>query len=76
VFILVNSLSGLAGQFINADAKLNWRFVIPLILAVIAGGQIGSRLGISMFSQVTVKRATALLVLYVSLRIFHKYLFT
>jgi uncharacterized membrane protein YfcA len=76
VFILVNSLSGLAGQFINTDAKLNWRFVIPLILAVIAGGQIGSRLGISMFSQVTVKRATALLVLYVSLRIFHKYLFT
>ncbi len=76
VFILVNSLAGVAGQAMNPNFNFNLQFVLPLILAVIAGGQIGSRLGISYFSQVAVKRATALLVLYVSLRIFYKYLFS
>lgn len=75
VFILVNSLAGLAGQFLHPDFSFDWRFVLPLLIAVIAGGQIGSRMGITYFSQVTVKRATAVLVLYVSLRIFYKYLF-
>ena len=74
VFILVNSLSGLFGQMFHPDFHLEWRFVLPLLLSVIAGGQIGSRLGISYFSQVMVKRATAILVLYVSIRIFLKYL--
>jgi uncharacterized membrane protein YfcA len=75
VFILANSIAGLAGQAFNPDFKLNVSLVVPLLIAVLAGGQIGSRLGISYFSQRTVKRATAILVLYVSLRIFHKYLF-
>lgn len=76
VFILANSLAGIGGQAMNPDFHFNWRFVFPLIIAVIIGGQIGSRLGISYFSQVTVTRATAILVLYVSLRIFYKYLFS
>ena len=76
VFILVNSLAGLTGQAFQPEFKLHLPFVIPLLLAVIAGGQIGSRLGISYFSQGIVKRATAILVLYVSMRIFYKYLFT
>jgi uncharacterized membrane protein YfcA len=74
VFILANSIAGLMGQGLNPDFSLDWQFVLPLIIAVIAGGHIGSRLGISLFSQVTVKRATAILVLYVSVRIFLKYL--
>lgn len=75
VFILVNSFAGLAGQVFHPQFSFEWRTVWPLLLAVIAGGQFGSRLGITYFSQVTVKRATAVLVLYVSLRIFYKYLF-
>jgi len=74
VFILVNSLAGLWGQTFQEGFHFNWELALPLIAAVIAGGQIGSRLGISYFRQVTVKRATALLVLYVSIRIFIKYL--
>ncbi len=74
VFILVNSIAGLAGQSLHPGFALDWTFAFPLIIAVIAGGQIGSRLGISYFSQMTVKRGTALLVLYVSARIFFKYL--
>ncbi|HLF64625.1 MAG TPA: sulfite exporter TauE/SafE family protein [Saprospiraceae bacterium] len=76
VFILVNSLAGLAGQFLHSDFSFEWRFVLPLLFAVIAGGRIGSWLGITYFSQIMVKRATALLVLYVSMRILHKYLFS
>lgn len=74
VFILVNSLAGLGGQLVQSEFHLEWNFVIPLLLAVIIGGQIGSRLGISFFNQRTVMRVTALLVLYVGVRIFFKYL--
>lgn len=74
VFILANSIAGLAGQATHPDFRFNWSLVLPLLAAVITGGQIGSRLGISYFSQMTVKRATAILVIYVSLRIFWKYL--
>jgi uncharacterized membrane protein YfcA len=76
VFILANSIAGLAGQSLRPDFRFQWKLILPLILAVIIGGQIGSRLGITYFSQRTVKRATAVLVLYVSLRIFYKYLIT
>jgi uncharacterized membrane protein YfcA len=74
IFILVNSIAGLAGQTFHPDFRIDWAFALPLLIGVVAGGQIGSRLGISYFSQVAVKRATALLVLYVSVRIFIKYL--
>lgn len=74
VFILVNSLAGLGGQLLQTNFHLEWKFILPLLLAVIVGGQIGSRLGISFFNQRTVMRVTALLVLYVGVRIFLKYL--
>lgn len=74
LFILVNSFAGLAGQVLHPDLHLNAMEVLPLVVAVIAGGQIGSRLGVTWFSQTAVKRATALLVLYASARLFIKYL--
>jgi uncharacterized membrane protein YfcA len=74
IFILVNSIAGLAGQALHPEFMVNWTLVLPLLGSVIVGGQIGSRLGISYFSQDTVKRATAILVMYVSVRIFIKYL--
>jgi uncharacterized membrane protein YfcA len=72
VFILLNSLAGLAGQagklggFDHGRAMLEWW---PLFMAVLIGGQLGSWLGAGRFSEVTVKRLTAVLVLYVAVRL-------
>ncbi len=68
-FILVNSLSGLAGQLIKLNASGGIPDVLaywPLALAVFAGGQIGSVLGIRVLSPVLIRRATAVLILYVA----------
>lgn len=61
-FILVNSISGLMGQ-LQQQPNLDWHFIWPLLLAVFAGGQIGSRLGAKKFNPVYVKRITAVLIL-------------
>ena len=61
-FILVNSISGLAGQ-LQQRSSLDWNFIWPLLLAVLAGGKIGSRLGAQKFNPVYVKRITAILIL-------------
>ena len=74
VFILVNSLAGLTGQALRPGFDIDWQFSIPLMLAVGAGGQLGSRLGVKTFSQRSVKRATAILIIFVSLRILWRYL--
>ena len=71
-FILVNSLSGLAGQLsklidsdIAGDALAYW----PLALAVLLGGQIGSRLGALRMPEKLIKRLTAVLMIYVAVRL-------
>ncbi len=70
-FILVNSVSGLYGQWTKMNGfsiDAYW----PLLLAVLIGGQCGSRLGSGkMFSQNNVRRLTACLSLFVSLRILY-----
>ncbi|MEZ4886077.1 MAG: sulfite exporter TauE/SafE family protein [Chitinophagales bacterium] len=73
-FILVNSISGLAGQMSNPEFKLNWEFAAMLMGAVFVGGQIGSRLGAVWFSPNWVRRLTAVLILFVGVRILLKYL--
>lgn len=62
VFILVNSISGLAGQF-TRSVDISYGYLLPLALAVLAGGQIGSRLGAKRFNPVYIKRITAILIL-------------
>jgi len=62
LFILVNSISGLAGQM-QQRSSVDWRFVLPLLLSVFIGGQIGSRLGAKKFNPLYVKRITAVLIL-------------
>lgn len=73
-FILVNSISGLAGQMSHPDFHLNWKFSGLLMFAVFVGGQIGSRLGAAWFSPTWVRRMTAVLILFVGVRILLKYL--
>lgn len=63
IYILVNSISGLFGQFSHAIPNLDWKFLLPLLGAVFIGGQIGSRLGARVFNVLYIKRITAVLIL-------------
>ena len=72
VFIFVNSIAGLSGQFMkNNNTNLINEFVgyYWLFFAVLIGGNIGTYLGIKTFHPKIVRRLTAILVIYVSLRI-------
>ena len=74
-FILVNSMSGLTGQLLNPDFTIDWSLTSILLITVFIGGQIGSRLSHKLFSPIQLKKATAILIAYVSIRILWKYLF-
>lgn len=72
LFILVNSLSGLAGQAtklteikLAAAALSYW----PLLAAVLVGGQIGSRLGAAGMPEAWLRRITGFVVLYAAVRL-------
>ena len=71
-FILVNSIAGLAGQSSKLvdmgqieAAYAYW----PLLPAVFFGGLIGNYMGVFKLSEIWVKRLTAILILYVALRL-------
>ena len=68
VFILVNSISGLAGQLMR-NSIIDWMFVGPLLISVFVGGQIGSRLGAKTFNAIYIKRITAVLIFIVAFKI-------
>lgn len=72
LFILVNSASGLAGQFLRSGQaatlhvlQLNW----PLFPAVALGGLIGASLSSLKLSNNLLRILTALLILYVAVRL-------
>ena len=75
LFILVNSISGLAGQITRAPA-IEWSFIIPLLIAVFVGGQIGSRLGARRFDPLYIKRITALVIFAAAIKILKDHLHT
>lgn len=62
VFILVNSISGIAGQLTHLPAELNWSRIALLGAAVLLGGQLGVRVSTARFNAAIVRRLTALLV--------------
>lgn len=72
-FILVNSVAGLTGQYLNPDFSIDPSITLILILTVFAGGQIGSRLSAKLISPIKLKKATALLIAFVALRIIWKH---
>ncbi len=71
-FILVNSLAGLGGQLAKlgsqAEVLLNTAY-LALPLAVLIGGQLGSRLGATWLPAAPIRRLTGLVVLAVSVRL-------
>lgn len=68
VFILVNSISGLLGQWSRA-VTIDMQFVLPMVVAVFVGGQIGSRWGAKKFNPIHIRRVTAVLILVAGINI-------
>lgn len=71
-FILVNSISGLTGQIMTHGFQLDWKVVGGLLLAVIAGGQIGARFTAGKVNPLIVRRITSVVILVVGLRLLWK----
>lgn len=74
VFILVNSISGLAGQWARGGLHFEIVFILPLLVSVFLGGQVGSRLGAIKFNPSYIKRITALLIFVAALNILKDHL--
>jgi len=68
-FILVNSIAGLVGQFFNPDFSIESTIAVILMFTVLIGGQIGSRLSVNIISPILLKKGTALLIGFISIRI-------
>ena len=73
-FILVNSVSGIAGQLSSLNSTPDYKRIGILALAVLAGGQLGSRIGTLKFSQLAVRRVTAALVFAAGTEVLLKHL--
>lgn len=76
LFILMNSISGLLGQIMKlqeADLAHLAAPYWPLLPAVAIGGQIGSWLASKRLQPGIVKRLTALLILYVAVRLLYRF---
>lgn len=72
-FIAVNSFAALAGKLIAFDrGGQDWNEAFgfwPLLLAVVGGSLFGHRLMLKLLSETLIKRATAVLIILVSLRL-------
>lgn len=73
-FILVNSIAGIAGQLTKLPAQINFLQIILLGLAVLVGGQMGSRIGATKFNALVIRRVTAILVFYAGAQVLLKHL--
>jgi hypothetical protein len=73
-FIMVNSIAGLVGQATKQGSVAHLNQLTDYVwlgVAVLIGGQIGSRLSAEALSGRVVKRLTAVLVLYVAGRLLY-----
>lgn len=69
IFILVNSISGLVGLTVAGTLQVDPNLIWKLILAVVIGGGIGSYLSSKKFNLRILGGLTAILVIYVGLRL-------
>jgi hypothetical protein len=72
LFILINSISGIIGQLTKNYVFLEISKYWYLILAVIIGGQIGNFLNLKIFPTRILALITAILVLFVAVRMAYK----
>ena len=68
LFILINSIFGVAGQLTKNIILNEFLNYWPLFVAVLVGGQIGSILNIKFLSNRTLAVTTSLLVIFVAVR--------
>lgn len=78
VFILLNSVAGLAGQLSKQGMQVfeNTGTLKPLVLlpfAVLLGGFLGNSVAINYFSALQLRRATAILIFIVGARLIARY---
>lgn len=76
LFILVNSFSGLLGQFMKLQSQNILQLAQPywiLIPAVLIGGWIGNTIGVKKLNPKIIQRLTAVLILYVAIRLLWKF---
>ena len=69
LFILINSISGIIGQLTKNDVLVEVQNYWYLLVAVLIGGQIGNFLNLKIFPTRILALVTALLVLFVAIRI-------
>jgi len=74
-FILVNSIAGVFGLYSYPNLQVDWMLTSILLVTVFIGGQIGSRVSNTILTPVLLKKATAILIGSVSIRILCKHLF-
>ncbi len=72
LFILVNSLFGIAGQLLKSGSGMigaAFDFGLPLLVAVAVGGQAGSMLAVKFLPQKAIRWLTAALTIWVGARL-------
>ena len=69
LFILINSLSGLAGQSTKSSTINGLYDYWPLFLLVLIGGQLGNYLNLKIFPARMLALVTSALVIFVAIRI-------
>ncbi len=72
-FILVNSLSGMAGQLAFLPKDINVARISILSVTVLVGGQIGAHMGALKLDHLMIRRITALLVFVAGCIVFLKH---
>lgn len=76
-FIMVNSIAGLIGQTSKNGGLPQLEAMseyVPLFVAVLIGGQVGSHLGFTILSRQVLRRMTAVLVIYVAARLLYTWI--
>ena len=68
IFILINSISGLAGQFTKTSVINEIYNYWPLFILVLFGGQLGNFLNLKVFPTKMLVLVTSTLVIFVALR--------
>jgi uncharacterized membrane protein YfcA len=68
LFILVNSMAGLAGQ-VSRGIEVSWQLLAALAITVFIGGQIGTRLTLQRLSPTAIRRVAAVLIVVVGVRL-------
>lgn len=74
IFILANSVAGIAGQLTQLSADVEFSRILLLGMAVLLGGQLGSRLASARFNPLVIRRITALLIFVAGLEVVYTHL--